>query len=51
MNGLINKLNEIDEYIRPIIMLSNKEKINELKSNINEQENNIHFLDLVNRNL
>ena len=32
---------------KPIIMLSSKEKINELKSIISEQENKIHFLDLV----
>ena len=32
---------------RPIIMLSSKEKINELRSIISEQENKIHFLDLV----
>ena len=32
---------------RPIIMLSSKEKINELRSIINEQESKIHFLDLV----
>jgi kinesin family protein 3/17 len=32
---------------RPIIMLSSKEKIKELKSIISEQENKIHFLDLV----
>ena len=32
---------------RPIIMLSSKEKINELRSIISEQENKIHFLDIV----
>ena len=32
---------------RPIIMLSSKEKIKELRSIISEQENKIHFLDLV----
>ena len=32
---------------RPIIMLSSKEKINELRSIITEQENKIHFLDMV----
>ena len=32
---------------RPIIMLSSKEKINELRSIISEQENKIHFLNLV----
>ena len=32
---------------KPIIMLSSKEKINELKSIISEQENKIHFLDIV----
>ena len=32
---------------KPIIMLSSKEKINELRSIISEQENKIHFLDLV----
>ena len=32
---------------KPIIMLSSKEKINELRSIISEQENKIHFLDIV----